>query len=91
MLLAGADVTMLCSVFATSRIEDIGVLERELREWLERSRHESVAEVKGLVSHKNCSNPSAFERAHYARALDPCFSWLVSPTLPDPQKNDNIK
>jgi dihydroorotate dehydrogenase (fumarate) len=70
MLLAGADVTMLCSVLLRHGIEDIGVLERELREWLERSRHESIAEVKGLVSHKNCSNPSAFERAHYARALD---------------------
>ena len=70
MLLAGADVTMLCSVLLRHGIEDIGVLERELREWLERNRHESVAEIKGLLSHKNCSNPSAFERAHYARALD---------------------
>ena len=70
MLLAGADVTMLCSVLLRHGIEDIGVLERELREWLERNRHESIAEFKGVVSHKNCSNPSAFERAHYARALD---------------------
>ena len=70
MLLAGADVTMLCSVLLRHGIEDIRVLERELQEWLERNRHESIAEVKGLVSHKNCSNPSAFERAHYARALD---------------------
>ena len=70
MLLAGADVTMLCSVLLRHGIEDIGVLERELREWLERNRHESIAEFKGVVSHKNCSNPSAFERAYYARALD---------------------
>jgi dihydroorotate dehydrogenase (fumarate) len=70
MLLAGADVTMLCSVLLRHGIEDIGVLERELEEWLERNKHDSIAEVKGLVSHKNCSNPSAFERANYARALD---------------------
>jgi dihydroorotate dehydrogenase (fumarate) len=70
MLLAGADVTMLCSVLLRHGIEDIGVLERELRQWLERNRHESIAEIKGLVSYRNCSNPSAFERAHYARALD---------------------
>ena len=70
MLLAGADVTMLCSVLLRHGIEDIAVLERELGEWLERNRHESIEAVKGLVSHKNCSNPSAFERAHYARALD---------------------
>jgi hypothetical protein len=68
MLLAGADVTMLCSVLLRHGTEDIRVLERELREGLEKNRHESIAEFKGLVSHKNCSNPSAFERAHYARA-----------------------
>jgi dihydroorotate dehydrogenase (fumarate) len=70
MLLAGADVTMLCSVLLRHGIEDIGVLERELEKWLERNRHNSIAEIKGLLSHKNCSNPSAFERANYARALD---------------------
>jgi hypothetical protein len=70
MLLAGADVTMLCSVLLRHGIEDIEVLERELKQWLERNRHESIGEIKGLVSHKNCSNPSAFERANYARALD---------------------
>jgi dihydroorotate dehydrogenase (fumarate) len=70
MLLAGADVTMLCSVLLRHGIEDIEVLERELEQWLERNRHESIEEIKGLVSHKNCSNPSAFERANYARALD---------------------
>jgi dihydroorotate dehydrogenase (fumarate) len=70
MLLAGADVTMLCSVLLRHGIEDIGVLEHELEQWLERNRYGSIAEIKGLVSHKNCANPSAFERAHYARALD---------------------
>jgi dihydroorotate dehydrogenase (fumarate) len=70
MLLAGADVTMLCSVLLRHGIEDIEVLERELEQWLERNRHESIADIKGLVSHKNCSNPSAFERVNYARALD---------------------
>ena len=70
MLLAGADVTMLCSVLPRHGIEDIEVLERELEQWLERNHHESIADIKGLVSRNNCSNPSAFERVNYARALD---------------------
>jgi dihydroorotate dehydrogenase (fumarate) len=37
MLLAGADVTMLCSVLLRHGTEDIRVLERELREWLEKT------------------------------------------------------
>jgi dihydroorotate dehydrogenase (fumarate) len=84
MLLAGADVTMLCSVLLRHGIEDIGVLEHELEQWLERNQHDSIAEIKGLVSHKNCSNPSAFERANYARALDsydPLFLLAGRPRL----------
>jgi dihydroorotate dehydrogenase (fumarate) len=37
ILLAGADVTMLCSVLLRHGTEDIRVLERELREWLEKT------------------------------------------------------
>lgn len=84
MLLAGADVTMLCSVLLRHGIEDIRVFERELVEWLERNRHDSVAAVKGSLSHKNCSDPSAFERTQYARALDsyePLFLLAGKPHL----------
>ena len=55
MLLAGADVTMLCSVLLRHGIGDIEVLERELEQWLERNRHESIADIKGLVGPENCS------------------------------------
>jgi dihydroorotate dehydrogenase (fumarate) len=84
MLLAGADVTMLCSVLLRHGVEDIEVFERELVEWLEQNRHDSLAEIKGLLSHKNCSDPSAFERTQYARALDsyePLFLLAGKPHL----------
>lgn len=69
MLMAGADVTMLCSVLLRRGIGHITVLEREMRQWLEEHGYESVEQLKGSMSQKNCPDPSAFERAQYMRAL----------------------
>jgi dihydroorotate dehydrogenase (fumarate) len=69
MLMAGADVTMLCSVLLRRGIEHIRVIEREMTEWMEEHEYESVEQLKGSMSQKNCPDPSAFERAQYMRAL----------------------
>ena len=69
MLMAGADVTMLCSVLWRRGIGHIGVIEREMREWMEQHEYESVEQLKGSMSQEKCPDPSAFERAQYMRAL----------------------
>ena len=40
-----------------------------LEQVLEAGRYQSVAEARGVLSHKNCAEPAAFERANYMRAL----------------------
>jgi dihydroorotate dehydrogenase (fumarate) len=69
MIMAGADVTMLCSVLLRHGIDHIRVIEREMREWLEDHEYESVEQIKGIVSQKNCPDPTVFERSQYMRAL----------------------
>jgi dihydroorotate dehydrogenase (fumarate) len=69
MLMAGADVTMLCSVLLHRGIEHLKVIERDMREWMEEHEYESIEQLKGSMSQKNCPDPSAFERAQYMRAL----------------------
>ena len=69
MIMAGADVTMLCSVLLRHGIDHIRVLEREMREWMEDHEYESIEQIKGIVSQKNCPDPAVFERAQYMRAL----------------------
>jgi dihydroorotate dehydrogenase (fumarate) len=69
MLMAGADVTMLCSVLLRRGIDHIRVIEGEMREWLEEHEYESVEQLKGSMSQKNCPDPTAFERAQYMRAI----------------------
>jgi dihydroorotate dehydrogenase (fumarate) len=68
-LMAGADVTMLCSVLLRRGIEHLRAIEREMREWMENHEYESVEQLKGSMSQKKCPDPSAFERAQYMRAL----------------------
>ena len=69
MLMAGADVTMLCSVLLLKGVKEIGAIERELSQWLEEHWYDSVHQMKGSVSQMRCPDPSAFERAQYMRAL----------------------
>ena len=69
MLMAGADVTMLCSVLIRHGIPQLATIERDLVAWMEEREYESVSQLKGSLSQKNCSDPSTFERAQYMRAI----------------------
>jgi dihydroorotate dehydrogenase (fumarate) len=69
MLLAGADVTMLCSTLLRHGIPQIALIERDLKAWLEEHEYESVQQLKGSLSQKKCAEPAAFERAQYMKAL----------------------
>jgi dihydroorotate dehydrogenase (fumarate) len=69
MVMAGADVTMLCSALMRHGITHIQKIELEIAAWLKDHRYDSVAEIKGKMSQKNCPDPSAFERAQYVRGL----------------------
>lgn len=69
MLMAGADVTMLCSAILRHGAKHIGVVEKEMVTWLEEHEYESVQQLQGSMSQKNCPDPAAFERAQYMRAL----------------------
>jgi len=69
MLMAGADVTMLCSVLLKRGIKEIATIEKELLAWLDEHEYESIEQLKGSMSQKSCPDPSSFERAQYMRAL----------------------
>jgi dihydroorotate dehydrogenase (fumarate) len=69
MLMAGANITMLCSVLLRHGIDQIRVIEQEMRAWMEDHEYESVHQLQGSMSQKHCPNPSTFERAQYMRSL----------------------
>jgi dihydroorotate dehydrogenase (fumarate) len=69
LLMVGASVTMMASVLFRSGIDQIRLIEQELCRWMEEHEYESVQQMKGSMSQKNCANPSAYERAQYMRAI----------------------
>ena len=69
MIMAGADVTMLCSTIMRHGFPQIAMMESELVEWLEEHEYESLSQLKGSLSQRNCPEPAAFERAQYMKAL----------------------
>jgi dihydroorotate dehydrogenase (fumarate) len=69
-LLAGADVTHLCSALLRRGPGHLAMLLRGLDEWLEAREYESVQQLKGSISQRNATDSSAFLRSNYVRVLE---------------------
>jgi dihydroorotate dehydrogenase (fumarate) len=69
LLMVGANATMLCSTLLRNGINHLRSIEQGVRQWMEAHEYESVQQMQGSMSQKNCPDPSAFERAQYMRAV----------------------
>ena len=69
MMMAGANATMLCSTLLRYGIDRIRVIEKAMREWMEKHEYDSVKQMQGSLSQIKCANPADFERAQYMRAI----------------------
>ncbi len=69
MLMAGADVTMMCSAPLKHGPEQITKTIAGVRQWMLDHEYVSVAQMKGSMSQKSVADPAAFERANYMKAL----------------------
>lgn len=69
LLMAGADVTMLCSALLRYGIDHLRTVERDMIAWMEQHEFESVEQLKGRLSQRHSPDPAAFERAQYIRAV----------------------
>ena len=69
LLMVGADVTMLCSTLLRNGVNHLRSIEQGIRQWMESHEYDSVKQMKGSMSQLRCSDPSAFERAQYMRAV----------------------
>ena len=76
LLMAGADVTMLCSALLKHGPRRLTEILDELDRWMVDHDYHSVAQMKGSMSQKSVADPAAFERANYMKALS---SYKVLP------------
>ncbi|TAK52429.1 MAG: dihydroorotate dehydrogenase-like protein [Bacteroidetes bacterium] len=70
MLMAGADVTMMCSALLKHGASHISQVLNDLNRWMEEHEYVSVQQMKGSISQRSVADPSAFERANYMKALN---------------------
>ncbi len=72
-ILAGTDVVQMVSALLRHGPDYLTAMRRGLEQWLDWSGADSLGAVRGCLSLKTTGDPSAFERAHYIKAL---HSWV---------------
>ena len=69
LLMAGANVTMMCSALLRNGINHLQKVENGVVDWMQEHEYESVQQMQGSMSQLRCPDPGAFERAQYMRAV----------------------
>ena len=78
LIMAGADVTMLCSSLLMHGPRHVTELLKQIDQWMINHEYISIGQMKGSMSQKSVADPSAFERANYMKALNQYredFKW----------------
>lgn len=68
-ILAGASAVQIVSELFQNRIERIGAILSEVREWMERHGFGTLAEFRGKMSQLQSPQPELYERLQYIKAL----------------------
>lgn len=69
-LLAGADVTHLCSALLERGPHYLAQVLEDMNRWLDEHEYESVRQLKGSLSQQHAIDPAAYERVNYLSVLD---------------------
>lgn len=69
-LLAGADVTHLCSALLEQGPQHLARVLEDMQHWLDEHEYESVRQLKGSLSQQHAIDPAAYERVNYISVLD---------------------
>src|SRR5437763_846175 len=69
-MMAGANVAMMTSTLLTNGIGRIMNILTDLQEWMEEHVYESIEQMRGSMSQQAVTEPAAFERAIYIKALN---------------------
>ncbi len=70
MIMAGADVTMMCSALLKNGPEHLTSVLADIDRWMLDHEYHSVKQMKGSMSQKSVADPAAFERANYMKTLN---------------------
>src|SRR6266550_2854457 len=69
-MMAGANVAMMTSTLLQNGTGRLMHILNDLQEWMETHEYESIAQMRGSMSQQAVTEPAAFERANYIKALN---------------------
>ncbi len=69
-MMAGANVAMMTSTLLENGVGRIMHILNDLQEWMEEHEYESIEQMRGSMSQQAVTEPAAFERANYIKALN---------------------
>ncbi|MBP7284952.1 MAG: dihydroorotate dehydrogenase-like protein [Leptospiraceae bacterium] len=69
LIMAGASITMLCSILLRKGIGEIKVIEKEIVSWMEKYEYGSISEVLGKMSQIHYPKQYGLERLEYLKTL----------------------
>jgi len=69
-MMAGARVAMTTSELLTAGISRLAEMREELEDWMVKHEYVSITQMQGSMSQRAVSDPAAFERANYMKALN---------------------
>jgi dihydroorotate dehydrogenase (fumarate) len=70
MVMVGAKITEMFAALHKNGIGYISQILKEIEKWMDEHEYESLDLMRGSMSHRSVSNPAAFERANYMKALN---------------------
>jgi dihydroorotate dehydrogenase (fumarate) len=69
LILAGADAVQVVSTLYKNGIDYISKINQEIADWMDKKGFNTIEEFKGKLNQKNISDPKAWEREQYIKAL----------------------
>ncbi|MBI2518875.1 MAG: dihydroorotate dehydrogenase-like protein [Bdellovibrio sp.] len=69
MIMAGADATMITSLFYQEGVYCASRIIKEMTHWMEEHEYQSIRQMKGSMSYIHVADKSAFVRANYMKML----------------------
>ena len=66
-LLAGANAVQVASVLYKKGFKEVGIMLKELEDWMERKKFNSLDDFKGKLSLSEYDNPAAYERVQFMK------------------------
>jgi dihydroorotate dehydrogenase (fumarate) len=68
-IMAGANISMMCSALHIHGIEHLGRVLADVRYWLEKREYSSLLETRGCLSRRSVPDTSPFDRGNYIKTL----------------------